>query len=538
MRKSVLILFLCAWAFSLVRAQEPTIVSHKITDVTVFLSGAQVSEEATVSLVKGDNLLLFSGLGKNIDPRSIQAAAPDVVLINSVSHEVNYLQQQGKTPRIQKMEDTLLTIKERMEVLANEKSVLTQENAMIMANQSLAGEAKGVTTDELRKAADFFRSRLKDINERLMANNRANVKLTEDRQRILNQMQELNYQRNQPSNDIVVKLRADNARTIKVGVRYFVSDAGWVPGYDLRAKDTESPIQLDYRADVWQTTGIEWKNVNLTLSSGDPMQGGTKPELSQWNLSFSDPGYYRGRGITAGKYDLQTITTKESYDAPFKQEEAEKLTLADYTTMRNTATTAEFAISVPQDVPSDGKKQQVSVQSAKLPALFEHYAVPKLDKDAFLVARVTGWEALNLLPGSVNIFFEGTYVTEAILDPTGTLDTLDFSLGRDKKIIIERNLLKDYNSKKDIGTNRERSFGYEFVIRNTKKSVVHLKLMDQLPVTQDADIIVKEIELSGASKEEGTGLLTWTLDLQPAATQKLKLAYSVKYPKKKIVPGL
>ncbi len=538
MKKSIFIFFLSLWTCVQLQAQDPIIAKSTITDVTVYLSGAQVSEEATVALKAGDNILLFSGMAKSIDPRSIQAVAPEIVLINSVRHEVNYLKEQVNSPRVQRLQDSLKLIQERQEVLANEKTVLTTENTMVMANQSLAGEAKGVSTEELRKAADFFRSRLRDIAERLTVNRRANEKLALERNRITQQLQELNQSVNEPTNDVVVKLRADYARTVRVGIRYFVPDAGWVPGYDLRAKDTDSPITLDYRADVWQETGVPWNDVTLTLSSGDPLQGGTKPELVQWNLSFGQP--YSGvksidqlsviTGGTPAEYGDVVGGIIHTNNRP--------TTLADYTTMRNTATTAEFAISVKQDVPSDGKNQQVSVQSASLPALFEHYAVPKLDKDAFLVARITGWEALNLLPGNVNIFFEGTYVTQAYLDPTNTIDTLDFSLGRDKKVIIERNMLNDYNAKKDIGTNKERTFGYEFVIRNTKKSVVHLKLIDQIPVSQDASIEVKATEISGAGQDEATGILTWKLDLQPAATQKLKLVYSVKHPKKKIVPGI
>lgn len=539
MKKISMILVLCAWAATLARAQEPTPLTAKsqITDVTVFLTGAQVSEEATFSIQKGDNIVVFEGLAKNIDPRSIQAAAPDIVLINSVRHEVNYMREQVQGPRITRLQDSLRILQERQEVLNNERTVLSQESQLVLANQQLAGEAKGVSTDELRKAADFFRNRLHDINDRLLTNTRSQTKLTEERNKINLQLQELNYEKNQPSNDIVVKLKCDYARTVKVGIRYFVPDAGWAPSYDLRAKDTDSPITLDYRADVWQSTGVNWKGVSLTLSSGDPMQGGTKPELAQWNLSFGYPGGTYGL-ITGGEQTQVYDMISQDKEKGKNDEFGRTTTLADYTTMRNTATTAEFAISIKQDVPSDGKHQQVAVQSATLPAMYQHYAVPKLDKDAFLIARITGWESLNLLPGSVNIFFEGTYVTAAYLDPTYTQDTLDFSLGRDKKVIIERNMLKDYNAKKDIGLNKERTFGYEFVIRNTKKSVVHLKVLDQLPVSQDESIEVKEIDISGAQKVEETGMLTWNMDLQPAATQKFKLIFSVKYPKKKIVPGL
>ncbi|HHG83754.1 MAG TPA: mucoidy inhibitor MuiA family protein, partial [Bacteroidetes bacterium] len=219
-------------------------------------------------------------------------------------------------------------------------------------------------------------------------------------------------------------------------------------------------------------------------------------------------------------------------------DDEEGMTLADYTTVSQGAVTSEFSISIPQDIPSTGQKEQVSIQNSELAALFQHYAVPKLDKDAFLVARVTGWENLNLLSGPVNIFFEGTYVTEAYLDAEITSDTLDFSLGRDKKVVIQRELLKDYNKRRSIGANRVRTFGYEITVRNTKSTPIHLQLLDQVPVSQDERITIKAIELSKAAHNEATGKLTWDLDLQPASTQKLKLIFSVKYPKKSIVPGI
>ncbi len=531
--KKIILLGLITASTLLLHAQ-PITVKSKITDVTVFLQGAQATEEGTVSLKKGDNVLVFSDLARNIDPRSIQAAAPDIVLINSVSHEVNYLKQQKRSPRIQRLRDSLRVVKADAEELNNAKTVLTQENNLLLANQSLAGDAKGVTAEELRKASDYFRSRLHDIQSRLLKNTRQLADNKAERNHLQRQLNQLNGNRKAPTNDIVVKVRAEYARTVKVAIRYLVTDAGWRPRYDLRASDTDSPIRLDYRADVWQTTGVKWDNVNLTLSSGDPQQGGTKPELSQWNLAFGGT-----RTITRGTYDLKS--SYDSYAGGIKNDKAKnkrEQSLADYTTMRNSMTTTEFEISLRQSVLTDGKKQQVSIQSTELPAIFQHYAAPKLDKDAFLVARVTDWGALNLLPGDVNIFFEGTYIAQSFIDPGSTSDTLDFSLGRDKKVVIERNQMKDYNSKKTIGTNKVRTFGYEFVVRNTKNSPIRLIIHDQVPISQDAEIVVKDIELSDGSKNETTGLLTYDMTIPSAATQKFKLVYSVKYPKKKTVSGL
>lgn len=512
-----------------------TKVNSQITEVTVFLNGAQVTEEGTIALQKGENVLVFSELAQNIDPNSIQASAPDIVLINSVSHEINYMRPQVLSPRVQGLQDSLKLVQAEAEILNNEKTVLTYENNLLLANQKLEGSKNGITAEELRKISDFFRTRLHDIQEKLLKNTRAITKNNELRSKLQLQLNELNGNQKAPSNDIVVKVRADYARTVKVGIRYLVMDAGWVPRYDLRASNTTDPIRLDYRADVWQRTGVEWNDIKLTLSSGDPQLGGTKPELTQWSLWFGSPSSYRTRSYS-GFEDREQNSEGKSYQ--WSDSGGYAGNLAGFTNMRNALTNTEFAIGPVQNVPTDGKMQQVSIQTQTLPATFQHYAIPKLDKDAFLVARVTEWESLNLLPGDVSIFFEGTYVTKAYLDPSITNDTLDFSLGRDKKVIIERNLLKDYNSKKDIGTNKERTFGYEFVVRNTKNTPIRIVIQDQLPISSDELISIKEIELSDAKKDESTGILTYDLSLNPAETKKFRLVYSVKYPKKKTISGL
>jgi hypothetical protein len=111
-------------------------------------------------------------------------------------------------------------------------------------------------------------------------------------------------------------------------------------------------------------------------------------------------------------------------------------------------------------------------------------------------------------------------------------------LGRDKKVIIQRENMKDYNKRSTIGFNRERTFGYEITIRNTKSTAIHLVLNDQLPISQDDKITVKVIEISEARQDETTGKLTWEMDLQPSETKKLKLIFSVKHPKNSTVPGI
>ncbi|MEM7039746.1 MAG: mucoidy inhibitor MuiA family protein, partial [Bacteroidota bacterium] len=265
-------------------SQNELEVDSKIQDVTVFLRGAQVTRSTSTSLKSGKNVLIFRGLADGIDAKSIQVAAPQDVLINSVTKETNYLNRQKPSPRIKALQDSTILLRDLLELEKDARAILKQESDMLLKNQSLGSEKDGVDIDELQKAADFFRKRFGEIKKEMVKIGKTEKKYREAQTRIKKQLKELNYQKNRPSNDIRVTLNCFNPTRAEVLLQYLVANAGWVPNYDLRAKDSQNPIRLDYKADVYQNTGIDWKDVQLTLSSGNPNLGGTQPTLEPWNL--------------------------------------------------------------------------------------------------------------------------------------------------------------------------------------------------------------------------------------------------------------
>jgi len=180
----------------------------------------------------------------------------------------------------------------------------------------------------------------------------------------------------------------------------------------------------------------------------------------------------------------------------------------------------------------------VSVATHELPVSFKHFTVPKLDRDAFLLAEVTGWEDYKLLPGEANIYFEGTYVGKSFINTKTTDDTLKLSFGRDQSVNITREKLKDFTSKKFLGENKKETFAYEIAIRNTKKVPIKLLVEDQIPLSSNKEIEIEVVEISGAKHNKVSGKLSWELNLQGGETKKLKLIYSVKYPKDKAIGNL
>ncbi|HXA01602.1 MAG TPA: DUF4139 domain-containing protein, partial [Cytophagaceae bacterium] len=355
-----------------------------------------------------------------------------------------------------------------------------------------------------------------------------------------NQLNEINKLRNQPASQITVTVSAKNRINVALEVQYIVTNAGWYPIYDLRAKDTKNPIQLSYKAQVFQNTGIDWEKVKLKLSTGNPSQGGTKPTLATWWLQIYTPVSYSNAKKKYKSSPAPSMASKDDYNSGelSKEEDIAATNVSSYTQVTETTLAAEFDIAVPYSIPSDGIGQLVDVRNYQLPATYKHFAVPKMDKDAFLVAQVTGWEDLNMLSGNANIYFEGTYVGEAFLDMQNTKDTLDLSLGRDNKVVIERKKLKDFSKRNLIGSTKKEEFVYEISIRNTKKDPIEISLEDQVPVSKDSQIEVEVTDAGGAEYDVTTGKLVWKINLNSTETKKVTFKYSVKYPKNKIVSGL
>src|SRR5690606_26899373 len=211
---------------------------------------------------------------------------------------------------------------------------------------------------------------------------------------------------------------------------------------------------------------------------------------------------------------------------------------SNYVSTIQTSLNTEFSIALPYTVASSPKPTVVDIATHEVPASYRYATTPKLDGDAFLLARVTGWEAFSLLPGEANVFFEGTFVGKTYVDPANVRDTLDVSLGRDKRIVVERKKVQDYTSRRTIGANRRDRYTWEISVRNTRDEAVTITVEDHVPVSQNSQIEVSVDETGGARYTPEDGKLVWELALNPNETKKLRYSFEVKYPKDRMIPGL
>lgn len=513
-----------------------TISTTDIKEVKVYQSGAQVVRELKTSLEAGTTQLAVQGLSQYVNSGSISVTGTGDATLLSVVSQLDYLNDTKKSPRLKALQDSLDEMTRSLDKVNDLSSIYLGEMDVLNANKSVGGANIGVDKDNLKEFIDFYRERMIELKIKLLDNKDEVKKLKVHIDKLNQQIASLAAEENKPTNTIFITLDSKQRTNVSLEISYVVSGAGWTPLYDIRAVDAKSNVQLAYKANVFQYTGEEWKNVKLKLSTGNPAQNGVKPTLLPWYLNFYEPVvYYKGNAETRKNKAMMDNAMQE---APAAGMQEVMITSADFTTVDQNQLSTDFNIAIPYSIPSDGKKYAVDIQSFSLPAAYTYSSAPKLDRDAFLLARIAGWDELNLLSGEANVYFEGSFVGNTVIDTRSAQDSLEISLGRDKRIVITREKRKDVSGKKLMGSTIVKELNYVITVRNTKKDPVRITLEDQVPISKNTDIDVKVIDFDGGEYSPETGKVKWSLDIAPGETASKKLNFSVKYPKDKIVDGL
>ena len=530
--KKAIILIALTFVAHLIWAQPKTLNST-IERVTVFFSGAQVTRTASTPLSTGRSELVFKGLTPNLDTRSVQVRGEGDFTVLSVTPRTNFLESASKLDTIKDLEEELSVLQDRIALENNQLSVLQQEEAFLQRNQvQLLGVSNTTAKlEDLKQVAEYQRIRLSEILNKKFEIQKDLAKLKLSTARINAQLLEMNAKKNTITSEIVVVVNAPAATSAKFSLSYVVPNAGWKPTYDLRVKDIATPLSMQMKANVQQATSEDWKDVRLTLSSGNPMESGLKPELQTWRLGFAQP--------VSKLYDkleesavINNVTANVAVRAAKNNNDDEKpkgyFSLQVKESQQMTATS--FDIDLPYTIPSDNKPQTVEIKSLDLPATYQYFAAPKLDKDAFLTAQIVDWEQYNLLSGEANLFLEGTFMGKTLLNTLTTDDTLNISLGRDKNVVVMRTKLKDFSKTKFLSDKRTDSRGFETTVRNKRGQPLSITVEDQVPISTTKDIEIVP-ETGDAVVDLPTGKLTWKLDVPAGKEKKVKFNYKVTYPK-------
>jgi len=625
MRKAALSLLLFCLTL-IVNAQEgkESPFKSQIKSVTVFLSGAQVFESAIGNFPAGESVVVIKGLSPYLDEKSIQVKGRGNFVIQAVNRRLDYLSEKGSEEEVKKLEEQLDAIGRNQSLELGRLEILGEKSSLLNANKNLGGSQSTTSIANLKQALDFYDAELTTIKKeelQIKANlQEENIKLNSLR----NQLASLQASENKSTSEIRIKIKAPVAGSASFDMNYLVANASWYPKYDIRVKDVNSPLSINYKAEVNQNTGVDWKNVKLRFSNGTPNQGGQAPDLDKWELNYARltviqprsavpiSGNVSGRvideqgegipgatvlvkGTTIGTntdlnggYSITVPTRSNRLVFSFIGMSTEERTINSssinvqllensdmlsevvvqsfgdsqkrslegrlagvqirgdnsarapeaqiiQTTFQENQTTVEIEVDEPYTIKTNGERMLIDLKVYEIPAVYQYSAIPKLEKDAFLLAQISDWSKYSLLEGESNLYFEDGFVGKSILDATSLQDTLAISMGRDRSIVIERKKNEEFSQKRFIGSNITESRQYEILIRNNKSQPVSIKVTDQIPISVNSDIQVEAKELFGGTLNPQTGLIEWEVKLQPGEQKALKFGYEVKYPKREKV---
>ena len=534
------LLLLCVFLTSfIVMAQKPIFTTAKVKAATVYFNAAELSQSTVVNLPVGTSEIVIKNVADNLNENTVQIGAPTSVTILSVQFTQNYISEyeiDESNPVIKKVRDSIIWTQKEIKKVQIDTYSNQQTIALLDQNQIVGGTNSGLNVAELVKLVDYYKTKRIELDNAVVVLKEKENNLN-DKLKNLNDKLEINTKNEEKNSKgkLIIQVMSEIAGAVNLDINYITNNASWSPFYDLRAENITSPINMMYKAQVIQNTGIDWKKVKLTLSSGNPNQNNQAPILSSWFLRYSNPNLYNDN---YARKDLALEKIVVTGALGLKQRETKTSSVSNYTTIVENQLNVSFDIDIPYDILSNGKAHSVALKEIKLPATYKYYAVPRVEKEAFLLAEINEYSKYNLLPGEANIIFEGLYVGKTVINPNQTSDTLNLSMGRDKKIAIKREKVVDKSGTKFLSSKKEQTFTFDITVRNNKKETAEILLKDQYPLSSDKEIEIELLENSNAKIDSETGTLTWNLQLAPNETRKIRLSYKVKYPKDKIIDNL
>lgn len=538
--KNSFLFFAClvsAFAF----AQKPIFVSAKVKAATVYFNSAEISQTTSAILPKGTSEIVIKNVSDYVNENTIQIGAPSTVTVLSVQFTNNYISEyelDETNPAIKKVRDSINLVKKEIQKVGIQKVSNTKTIELLDKNQQVSGVNSGLNMVDLMKMVDYYNLKRTEISNTLTSLDEKSTKLNALLVK-LNSKLEINTSKEDKTSKgkIIIQVMNEIAGNVDFGINYISGAATWKPFYDLRSNSVAEPINMMYKGQIIQNTGIDWKKVKLTLSSGNPNQNNQAPTVNPWFLRYQDT-QLQVESVGNGSASLQEVVVVGYGKQKRKDLSGAVSSISNYTTINENQLNISFDIDIPYDILSNGKAHSVSLKEIKIPATFKYYAAPRVEKEAFLMAEIVDYSKYNLLNGEANIIFEGMYVGKTNINPNQTSDTLSLIMGRDKNISIKREKVADKSGTKFLSSKKEQNFTYDITVRNNKKEAAQILLKDQYPLSTDKEIEIELTQSDGAKVNSETGILAWDLNLKSNETKKIRISYKVRYPKDKVINNL
>lgn len=538
-------------------------IDTQITAVTVYTDRALVTRQGTIDLTGTERELILTQLPITLDPESVRVSGKGQVAVKlqGVTTERQYTLEPVAeriaelTAAIERLEADKRHLQYQINTIALQSSFIygLREKTEATFSRSLASQQIGLEdTQNLLNFIGTKNSEYALATEDLQYQQRQIDKRLNSLQM---QLREVETPYSKESFDLRVAILCQRdyvneptgAGEFQLEVVYVVERASWTPLYDLRVQSDRQTIQLNYLAEITQTTGEDWSNVSLILSTAKPGLGTLPPKLTPWYIDVpappaAAPMMMRSRAAKSVEMDFAT-TASMPVGAVGAPDESGDLAMSEAETVVaeivQQGSVVTFQLAGGGNIPSDGNPHKATILHDRFPCRLEYIAMPGLVSFAYLQAKAKNRpDGATLLPGKANIFRDEMFVGTTNLANIAPGEEFKLNLGIDEGIKIDRELIERQVDKKFLGGNRRITYAYRLAVTNLLNTPHHIQIDDRIPHSRNEQIKVKLIKVTPQIQLGELGKLTWELDLPANGKTEVYYQFTLEHPENIRVQGL
>jgi uncharacterized protein (TIGR02231 family) len=528
-------------------------VDSKIAQVMLYADSVLITRIAEVSLDAGEFNLVFPDIIPEVDEDSLKVTASGEAGFKLFGAQVKKeFLKEAPSARIQEIQAQIRSLNDENRQFEDQKKLLLEEKSFLDSIRLFSGGqipkdlvTKVPTPQELEGTLGFLDAKLRSNYSAVMDCELKMRSLAEKIDVLERELAQISGPMDKMKRSIIVDAQVNKGGKFSIRVAYLVrGGAQWQPLYDARASFEKNEVELVSYGVVRQSTGEDWNDVEMSLSTAKPSIGGNIPDISPWILRPFQP-----RVLYRDKMSSMPMAAKAQNRALEMQDEATGSAAPEeevYATAQEQGIAVIYKLPRNVSVKSDGSEYKLPVSNQILKANFEYSAYPRMSPLAYLGSRVTNSKELQLLAGKVNIFLEGDFVGTSNINNISPGEEFDLYLGADENVKIKREVIEKKSDETLIANIpspvKQITCKYKLSAENYKSRRIKVKLFDAVPVSAEDRIKVKINQVSLEPKvkdwKDRKGIWLWELELEPKAKQEIFLNFTISHPREMQVEGI
>ena len=545
MRCAAALLALSAWA---VAQEAPRPPESRIRRVTVYPDRALVVREAAVQVPAGASRYEVRDLPAGVLPDSVRArvAGPEAVRLRGLEVRT-YAVEKVVGARARELAAARETLLEAMRAVDDRLAALASRREFVLSVKAAAGHEAASTLlkeklriDDLKSAAAFVEEALLEIAGKARQAEKEKRELDVRRHVIDEELGGLSTGQPLTKRAAVVALEAPQAAAATLEISYVIVGAGWVPFYDVHASVDRSEVTLHYYGQILQSTGEDWSQVELALSTAHPARSTRMPDLAALAVSSAPAkGAFQGQmtdnnGLQRSWQALDQVIRAQN-DAVYNRKDLRAVELAPEAGPSQISSHV-FRIRTPETVPSDGSPHKVTIATSVLKCDAARVATPKLSPHVYLKTQLRNTNDFPYMPGDLHIFLGNDYIGAGAIELIAPSEAFEVFLGVDEGVKVARRL---ESRRVEAGTLQKTHHVFVIRVENFKAQPARVRVLDQLPVSRDSDVeVIPDPDMTAPTSSGKDGKLAWDLEIAPGQAREIRLGYRVYHPAGRPVFGL